>query len=181
MYLRPAIASDLALLRRWDEQLHVIAANAGDKRIWEVELSQSPDWREQLIAEINGSPIGFIQIIDPAREESHYWGEITQGLRAIDIWIGEQSNLGKGHGSAMMNLALARCFSVSEVSAVLVDPLVSNKRAHRFYERCGFRFVERRWFGADECCVYRIRRGEFAPSSRQGAEADGETTPGGTT
>lgn len=177
MNLRPAIASDLALLRRWDEQPHQIAANAGDRRVWEIELNQSPDWREQLIAEINGSPIGFVQIIDPAREESHYWGEIAQGLRAIDIWVGEKSNLGRGHGSAMINLALARCFSVPEVSAVLVDPLVSNKRAHRFYERRGFQFVERRWFGADECCVYRIARGEFTPSVRQGTEADGESIP----
>jgi aminoglycoside 6'-N-acetyltransferase len=180
LILRPAIASDLALLQRWDEQPHVIAANTGEKWVWEVELNQSPDWREQLIAEIDGSPVGFVQIIDPAREESHYWGEIAQGLRAIDIWVGEKSNLGMGYGSAMMNLALARCFAVPEVCAVLVDPLVSNKRAHRFYGRCGFQFVERRWFGADECCVYRIGRGEFTQSSRQGAEAGGETTPDGT-
>jgi aminoglycoside 6'-N-acetyltransferase len=33
--------------------------------------------------------IGFVQIIDPAREESHYWGDAPGGLRAIDIWIGE--------------------------------------------------------------------------------------------
>ena len=26
------------------------------------------------------------------------------------------------------------------------------------YERLGFRFVERRRFGGDECCVYRLER-----------------------
>ena len=165
MVFRPAIASDLALLRRWDRQAHVIAANPYDKWVWETELNRSPDWREQLIAEVNGSPIGFVQIIDPAQEESHYWGDVAQNLRAIDIWVGERRNLGKGYGSAMMNLALSRCFSVPEVSAVLVDPLVSNKHAQRFYERCGFQFVERRWFGADECCVYQIRRCEFIESA----------------
>ncbi len=61
----------------------------------------------------------------------------------------------------MMRLALERCFADPQVSAVLIDPLASNTRAHRFYERLGFRFVERRRFGADECFVYRLdRRGQ---------------------
>lgn len=79
-------------------------------------------------------------------------------LRAIDIWIGEAGNLGKGYGTEMMRLALARCFAVPEVEAVLIDPLASNVRAHRFYERMGFRFVERRRFGMDDCFVYRLER-----------------------
>ena len=53
-----------------------------------------------------------IQIIDPALEESHYWGDVPENLRAIDIWIGEETDLGKGYGTQMMQLALARCFGV---------------------------------------------------------------------
>jgi Acetyltransferase (GNAT) domain len=56
----------------------------------------------------------------------------------------------------MMALALARCFDDRSVLAVLVDPLASNTRSHRFYERIGFRFLESRRFGADECFVYRL-------------------------
>jgi aminoglycoside 6'-N-acetyltransferase len=95
---------------------------------------------------------------DWAREESRYWGEVPEGLRAVDLWIGEHSDLGKGYGTRMMELALARCFSDPQVCAVLVDPLASNTRAHRFYERFGFRFVERRSFGRDDCFVYRLDR-----------------------
>ena len=155
--LRPATSDDLELLRHWDEQPHVIAAGADDWG-WEEELARSPDWREQLIAELDGRPIGFIQIIDPAREESHYWGEIPHNLRAIDIWIGEASDLGKGYGTQMMQLTLARCFAEPAVTAVLIDPLVSNTRAHRFYERLGFQQIERRQFGDDDCFVYRLSR-----------------------
>lgn len=108
MNLRPATAADLALLRHWDEQPHVIASDPNDDWGWEVELNRFPDWREQLIAEIDGRSIGFVQIIDPAREDSHYWGEIADGLRAIDLWIGEEADLGKGYGTKMMQLALAR-------------------------------------------------------------------------
>ena len=85
LHLRPATTSDLALLRHWDEQPHVLASDPNDDWAWEVELTRSPDWREQLIAELSGRPIGFVQIIDPAREESHYWGDVPEGLRALDI------------------------------------------------------------------------------------------------
>lgn len=159
--LRPATSADLNLLRHWDEQPHVIASDPNDDWHWEVELDRTPDWREQLVAEIDGCPIGFIQIIDPAREESHYWGAITANLRAIDIWIGEATDLGKGYGTKMMQLALARCFADPAVTAVLVDPLVSNTRVHRFYERLGFQYVERRQFGEDDCFVYRLNREDW--------------------
>ncbi|MEM9265821.1 MAG: GNAT family N-acetyltransferase [Cyanobacteria bacterium P01_F01_bin.13] len=159
--LRPATLNDLDLMRHWDEQPHVIAAGTDDWG-WEEELPRSPDWREQLIAELDGRPIGFIQIIDPAREESHYWGEIPHNLRAIDIWIGEASDLGKGYGTQMMQLTLVRCFAVPAVTAVLIDPLVSNTRAHRFYEKLGFQQIERRQFGDDDCYVYQLKREDWS-------------------
>jgi aminoglycoside 6'-N-acetyltransferase len=159
--LRHATITDLNLLRHWDEQPHVITADPNDDWQWEIELDRTPDWREQLIAEIDDRPIGFIQIIDPAREESHYWGDVPTNLRAIDIWIGEESDLGKGYGTKMMQLALNRCFADPTVTAVLIDPLASNTRAHRFYERLGFQFMEPRTFGDDDCFVYRLSRDDW--------------------
>jgi aminoglycoside 6'-N-acetyltransferase len=163
--LRPATSADLELLQHWDEQPHVISSDPNDDWHWEVELDRTPEWREQLIAELEGRPIGFIQIIDPALEESHYWGDIPANLRAIDIWIGEQTDLGKGYGTKMMQLALARCFINPLVTAVLIDPLANNTRAHRFYERLGFQFVESRRFGDDDCFVYRLDRANWHPLS----------------
>lgn len=156
--LRTATLGDLDLLRHWARQPHVLASNPNDDWGWEEELARSPDWREFLIAELDGRPIGFMQIIDPAREDSHYWGDVPPTLRAIDIWIGEAGELGKGHGTEMMTLALDRCFAAPEVEAILIDPLANNTRAHRFYERLGFVFVERRWFGEDDCFVFRLDR-----------------------
>ena len=160
--LRPANINDLALLRHWDTQPHVVASDPNDDWQWETELENHPAWREQLIAESGGRPIGFIQIIDPLLEESHYWGETVEpNLRAIDIWIGEAGDLGKGYGTVMMRLALEKCFAAPEVTAVIIDPLASNTKAHRFYERLGFKFIERRTFGEDDCFVMRLERGDF--------------------
>ena len=160
MRLRTATLADLSLLRTWDAKAHVIAATGPDGDLgWEIELPRSVPCRELLIAETDdGRAIAALQIIDPAREETHYWGDVAQNLRAIDIWIGEEADLGRGHGTAIMRLVLARCFAEPAVTAVLVDPLVSNEGAHRFYERLGFARAERRMFGDDDCYVYRLGR-----------------------
>jgi len=153
---RSASIDDLKLLKHWDRQPHVIAADPNDDWEWDTELISNLDWREQLIAELDNRPIGFVQIIDPALEETRYWGEISKGYRAIDIWIGEVNDLGKGYGTEMMKLAIERCFSESEVHTILIDPLSSNTRAHRFYEKLGFRFIEERRFGQDHCFVFKL-------------------------
>ena len=169
MNLRPAALSDLALLHHWDTKPHVIAATGNDGRVdWEAELSRSSDWGEWLIAEVDGRPVGIMQVIDPAREESHYWGNVARDLRALDIWIGEETDLGRGYGTQMMRLVLEQCFSDPAVRAVLLDPLATNTRAHRFYERLGFRPIGRRTFGDDDCLVFRLERGAWSRRARAG-------------
>ncbi len=145
---------------RWDEDPDVLESDPNDDWHWAEELAKVHAWREQLIVEHDGVPVGFVQIIDPALEDSHYWGDCGPGLRAIDIWIGEPPHRGRGVGGAAMREAILRCFAAPEVTAIIIDPLASNTDAIRFYERLGFTFVERRMFGADDCHVMRLERGE---------------------
>ncbi|WP_255594303.1 GNAT family N-acetyltransferase [Pontibacter sp. HSC-14F20] len=104
--LRQATIDDLALLRKWDEEPHVIDADPNDDWDWAIELQRDLAWRKQLVAVLNGRPIGFVQIIDPAQEESHYWGDVPPNLKAVDIWIGERDCLNKGYGTQIMHLTL---------------------------------------------------------------------------
>lgn len=165
LLLRRARQSDIPTLQCWDRQPHVIAATCDDGEglhiDWAGELALDSPWSEWLIAEEDGRAVGVMQIIDPALEETHYWGSCEANLRALDIWIGEASDLGRGLGTRMMGLALARCFEDPRVTAVLIDPLASNTRAHRFYKRLGFRFVERREFDGDDCFVFRLSREDW--------------------
>lgn len=158
MKLRPATIQDLDILTYWDTQQHVIDSDPDDDWNWKVELNRNPEWREQLIAELNNRPVGFIQIIDPFHEETHYWENAEPNKRAIDIWIGEANDLNKGYGTRMMQLAIARCFENPEVTGILIDPLKTNTKAHRFYERMGFEFIEERAFYGVLCFVYELER-----------------------
>ena len=74
--------------------------------------------------------------------------------------------MGKGYGTIMMQLALSRCFADPKVTAVLINPLANNTRAHRFYERLGFYFIEPRRFGDDDCFVYGLNRVDWQPEMR---------------
>ena len=160
--LRNATIDDFELVTYWDTKQHVIDCDPEDDWNWEFELARNPVWREQLVTELNGVPIGFIQIIDPFLEESHYWGIVEPNKRAIDIWIGEEQNLNKGYGTTMMKMAIQKCFDNPLVNSILIDPLKTNTKAHRFYERLGFKFIEERTFDDSICFIYELnRRNQF--------------------
>ncbi|MEQ8936862.1 MAG: GNAT family N-acetyltransferase [Amphiplicatus sp.] len=158
--LRKVRPSDAALLEKWDTDEAVIASNPNDagESDWPAEIAADPNWRRFWIAEASGRAVGVLIDIDPAREESHYWGDCGPGLRAFDIWIGEAEARGRGVGAEIMRQALAAAFADAAVEAVVIDPLASNERAIRFYERIGFKQIERRRFGADDCLVMRLDR-----------------------
>jgi aminoglycoside 6'-N-acetyltransferase len=159
--LRPAVLADAPLLRSWESAPHLAGHLGDDDWQWEQALRAPHASREPFIAESNGRPIGFVEILNPSLDPERYWGDAPAGLRAIDIWIGEPDAVGRGHGSAMMRQALGRCFAAPEVTAVMVDPLAGNIDAHRFYARLGFRPVERRRFGDDDTLVMRLERHEW--------------------
>ncbi len=164
LQFRLAELSDADMLQAWQQQPFLQQALGDDDWQWHTELSKRPAWREQLIAELDGQPIGFMEIIDPALEESHYWGACEPNLRALDIWIGIPALLGQGYGTQMMAIALARCFADKSVKGVLLDPLASNTKAHRFYEKLGFEFQTQRTFDDDVCYVYYLSRANYEKS-----------------
>ena len=171
--LRPAEPADAALLHAWDREPHVIKAVTDDPTAeeafidadWEQEISDQSPVSYFLIGEENGRPVGAMQVIDPHLEPTRYWGEIEPNLRALDIWLGPADALGRGIGTAMMAQAIDACFADPVVTAIVIDPLASNGEAHRFYQRLGFRPVERRLFGPDDCLVHRLERAQWEARS----------------
>jgi aminoglycoside 6'-N-acetyltransferase len=152
---------DVALLVWWDDDPDVAAAIGGrgaEWYDWRAEFIRDVPWREFLIAEEDGRPIGFLQLVDARHEETHYWGDVEPGTWAVDIWIGSPGDRGRGLGAVAMKLALDRAFDLLGAETVVIDPAVDNRRAIAFYERLGFERVGVREFGADECLVMQLSR-----------------------
>lgn len=173
LVIRQATQDDAPMLERWDRDPGVIACTTDDPEaeqafagaVWSEEIAANSDVTCYYIAELDGRPIGAMQVIDPHREPTHYWGEIEPNLRAIDIWIGDAKDRGKGHGAAMMRAVIDRCFADPEVKAIVIDPLASNTDAHRFYQRLGFKPVAQRKLGDDDdvCLIHRLEREQWKP------------------
>ncbi len=164
--LRPVTLDDAPMLAAWDREPHVIACSSDDDQAevafggqdWIEEIAAGSPLSFHVIAEVDGRPVGVMQVCDPHLEPSHYWGEIEPDLRAIDIWIGPPDALNRGYGTQMMTLAMQDAFAVPKVKAIIIDPLNTNVDAHRFYQRLGFEVVGRRMFDEDDCLVMRLDR-----------------------
>jgi aminoglycoside 6'-N-acetyltransferase len=176
LVLRAAAHADIPTLLRWDMDPTVIAS-ASDNPDASMAWGQDNDWAENIdryerdvweywIAEVatpDGSwrPIGAMQLCDPHREPTHYWGDIEPNLRALDIWIGEPDARGQGHGETMMRLGIVASFEDPAVTAIVIDPLASNTRAHKFYQRLGFKPTHRQMFGEDDTLIHKITREDW--------------------
>ncbi len=175
--LRAATVHDAPLLHQWDLDPDVIGATTSEPDAhvafggldWHEELRAQSPVSYYLIAEADGRAIGAMQVCDPREEPTHYWGDVRPNLRAVDIWIGAPGDRGRGFGAHMMRLAHTNCFADAAVDAIVIDPLVTNTRALRFYERLGYRRLHERMFGDDRCLVMQLTREQFL---HDGAGAD---------
>lgn len=170
LILRLANLTDVPYFEKWDHEPHVIACTCDDPNAyvaftdakWAEEISSDDPASHFYIAEVDGKPIGAMQVIDPALERTHYWGkDCPPKHRAMDIWIGEKDYLNRGFGTQMMTQAINAAFREADVEAILIDPLASNTNAHRFYRRLGFKFVEQRFFDEDDCFVFKLSRADW--------------------
>jgi aminoglycoside 6'-N-acetyltransferase len=168
--VRVATQNDAPTLARWDADPEVIACTTDDPgaeqafpgAVWPDEIAGNSDVTCYYIAELDGRAIGAMQVIDPHREPTRYWGDVGPNLRAIDIWIGDASDRNKSYGALMMGAVIDACFADPAIAAIIIDPLNSNTDAHRFYRRLGFKPIGRRLFnGEDDCLVHRLERADW--------------------
>src|SRR5262249_15053394 len=125
----------------------------GELREGEIGGAEDETWR----------PIAAMQSIDPHLEPTHYWGDIEPNLRALDIWISFEAHRGKHYGEGVMTLAIERSFNEQGAVAIIIDPLNTNTRAHKFYQRMGFIPTHRQTFNGeeDDCLVHRLTRQQW--------------------
>jgi hypothetical protein len=82
-------------------------------------------WAEELIAEADGVPVGFMQLIGAA-EETHYWVQTWSPVRGRSTSGSARQSTVVGHRRGDDAARADRCFDVHGASAVLLDPRSDN-------------------------------------------------------
>ncbi|WP_348535351.1 GNAT family N-acetyltransferase [Komarekiella delphini-convector] len=62
----------------------------------------------------------------------------TNNVYGIDLFIGETNYLNQGIGTKMLSAVIEYIFEQLQAVKIVIDPDVSNTRANRCYEKCGF-------------------------------------------
>ena len=167
---RPAVSEDAKMLSKWDSAAHMqdIKGNSGWWH-WQDELADPGHWREMLIAELDGEPFAFLQIMNAGLDPEDYWQNLDTTNMAIDMWIGRAEHLYRGLGKQIMRHAVSVCFENAHVTSVWLDPLASNRSAISFYQKFGFLPVEIRQQDADLLHIHKLNRIDWERKTDGGA------------
>jgi aminoglycoside 6'-N-acetyltransferase len=136
---RPMTGADLALVRRWLAEPHVMQWWGDTYEQFElVSGDLEVEAMDQFIITTNDRAFGYLQCYDPDAWPGNGLGTHPRGTRGLDQFIGEPDMVDQGHGSAFIRAFIDRLLA-SGAPRVITDPDPANARAIRAYEKAGFR------------------------------------------
>jgi AacA4 family aminoglycoside N(6')-acetyltransferase len=148
---RPMRDEDLPMLQEWIGRPHVREWWAGEEadlppedfRALYLPRVMAEERVTPYIALLDGRPIGYSQSYVAMGSGGGWWDDVTDpGVRGIDQFLCEGSDLGKGLGTRMVRALVAQLFTDPAVTRIQTDPDPANARAIRCYEKAGFRAVK---------------------------------------
>lgn len=153
----PLTSNHFALLHKWMQEPHVWQW-WGEERSWSFDdiknkyTSYTLGYKIQggkkkkifpFIITFENQPIGYIQFYNayefPRKgfDVKTVWNNEVESLAALDFYIGEPTQLGKGLGHKSLKLFLENLV-FKQFDACLVDPEKDNTRAQNSYAKAGF-------------------------------------------
>ncbi|OZU90647.1 GNAT family N-acetyltransferase [Virgibacillus indicus] len=140
--------ADKNLLVKWLSDPAVLEFYEGRDNPFDTEKVKkefySPDEDvKKCIVEYKGTPVGYIQYYQVTPETSiinHYDEDET--IYGIDQFIGELAYWNKGIGTLLVCSMVDYLVEERKADRVIMDPHVTNHRALRCYEKCGFKKVK---------------------------------------
>lgn len=122
------------MLEEWLSRPHV-ARWFGDA---EPDVDELRDPRIAMwIALFGDRPFAFVQDYEVQAFSPHHFDFLAPGSRGIDMYIGESSLIGRGHGSKLLQQHADSLLS-SGVPALGIDPHPDNHAAIRAFGKAGF-------------------------------------------
>ena len=131
---RPLRLEDLQLLHDWLNRPHVARWWEGPRSLDAVKAKYTPritGGEVRCFLALRGSEaVAFIQ---------SYASGGDPKARGVDVFIAEETLLGKGLGAGVIRAFVELIFSDPSVTCVQADPAPENARAIRAFEKAGFR------------------------------------------
>lgn len=88
---------------------------------------------------LGGEPIGYAQCYVVLGSGDGWWEDETDpGVRGIDQFLANPTQLNKGLGTKLVRALAERLFADPAVTKIQTDPAPDNYRAIRCYEKAGF-------------------------------------------
>lgn len=138
--------ADIAVMAKWLSDPRVLEFYEGrdnphdEEKVRQVFIADKTI--DACLIEYEGRPIGYVQFYgldeDGMAEYGLAPGPVAYGM---DQFIGEPEYWGRGIGSAMIRLVVEYLVRERGAGRVVMDPVTTNLRAIRAYEKCGFRKV----------------------------------------
>lgn len=135
--ISPALPGDVSKLFLW---LNDAQAALEDMPYRPIDCLVFKDWLDQQ-AKQSGQVLFIIRTLQPARAIGFVlFKNINPVFRAAElgIRIGDESDRGKGHGSAALKLALQYAWDTLNLRRVWLTVFARNTRAIASYQRAGF-------------------------------------------
>lgn len=142
---------DLTIMHKWLNEPHVHKWYDKDKQNTFEEVAnkylpyiQGEKPTDSYIVLYKDKPAGYIQTykVNDWPEYGDYVG-YDDNTASIDLFIGDNSLIGKGFGSLMIKKFLKEVvFSRKDIVTCIVGPEPENKRAIKAYEKAGFKYVK---------------------------------------
>ena len=100
-----------------------------------------PEGGSQSLIACESRPVGYIrwQVVDRETLDSVGLNEIPTNAVDVDLLLGEPEYLGKGLGPAALELLLGRLRANAALPLIGLTTSIENARAHRAFEKAGFR------------------------------------------
>jgi len=146
---------DHELVVRWRNEPHVAAWWSTDDEPTPITLEHvaamygpgagDASWATACIITVGDRPVGYVQFYPWAHEadEAREMGvPVIDGSYGLDIFIGEPDLIDRGLGSRTVALLARHLFEERDATNVALLTPVGNERAHRAYEKAGFRKVK---------------------------------------
>jgi aminoglycoside 6'-N-acetyltransferase len=148
LLVRTIERKDELKLVKWLSNPEVLAFYEGRDKLYDLRMVREDFYQNEpevskCIVIYEGVAIGYIQFYEITERTSNLSGysgnEVTYGM---DQFIGEPLYWGKGIGTMLVQSMLDYLQQEKQVDVVVLDPHVTNYRAIRCYEKCGFKKIK---------------------------------------